>query len=168
MRGVGHEAPLRLERGLQACEQVVEGASELLELIVGALDVQALVQIGRGDVPGRRCDRAQGPQQPTGDQPAEAECQHDSHREHERKEDVHMMTVAGSLGLGVGDRTRGRPGRGFGAGSIEQAPDAEHGDEQDDEDAAVEQRQLQAQRAPGQAEARRRSAGQVHHAPPMR
>ena len=46
---VGHEVPLRLEGGLEAGEEVVEGVTELFEFVVGVVKGQALVQAGRGN-----------------------------------------------------------------------------------------------------------------------
>jgi hypothetical protein len=59
VRGVGHEALLRLERRLQACEQVVERVGEQGELVASAVfaQPQAAVQVAGRDVPRRRGDR---------------------------------------------------------------------------------------------------------------
>ena len=46
VRGVGDELALGLERPVQAAEQVVEGVGQLLELVVGAAEVEPFVQVG--------------------------------------------------------------------------------------------------------------------------
>jgi hypothetical protein len=48
--------PLRLERRLQPLEQVVEGLREVPELVAPAGQAQPAVQVGGGDLPGRRGD----------------------------------------------------------------------------------------------------------------
>jgi hypothetical protein len=68
---VGDELALELKRALQAGEQLVEGIAELLELVVGPAEVQPLVEVGGGDLPGSCGDRAQRPQEPPGHQPTE-------------------------------------------------------------------------------------------------
>ena len=49
VRGVGDELALRLERGVEPPKQVIEGVPEFLELVLRAVEGQALVQAGRGD-----------------------------------------------------------------------------------------------------------------------
>ncbi len=49
--GVGDEVPLGLERGLQPAEEVVEGAAELGEFVIGPRG-EATMQVGGGDFPG--------------------------------------------------------------------------------------------------------------------
>src|ERR1035437_6383978 len=71
VRGVGGETPLGVERGLQTREQVVEGVGEFLELVVGSVQGQPLVQAAGGDPPGGGGDRAQRAQHPAGDDPAD-------------------------------------------------------------------------------------------------
>ena len=71
VRGIGGEAPLGVERGLQPREQVVEGVGEFLELVVGSVQAQPLVQAAGGDPPGGGGDRAQRAQHPAGDDPAD-------------------------------------------------------------------------------------------------
>ena len=58
--GVGDEATLRLEGGVEAPEEVVEGVAELLELVLRAVEGEALVQAGRGDPAGGAGDRSDG------------------------------------------------------------------------------------------------------------
>ena len=81
VRGVGDEMPLRLKRCLQAREQVIKGLPELGELVVAAAQVQAAVQVARGDVPGGRGDRPQGPHEATRDQPADPDREHGHDRD---------------------------------------------------------------------------------------
>ena len=49
VRGVGDEVALRLERGVEPAKQVIERVPELLELVLRAVEGQALVQTGGGD-----------------------------------------------------------------------------------------------------------------------
>ena len=49
MRSVGDEPALGLERRLEPAEQAVERVGQLLELVVGPLERQALVQVALGD-----------------------------------------------------------------------------------------------------------------------
>ena len=76
VRRVGDEPPLRLERLVQPLEQVVEGFREVPELVAPPGEPQPAVQVGGGDLPGRRGDGPQRPQEPAGDQPAEPERDH--------------------------------------------------------------------------------------------
>ena len=76
VRGVGGEAPLRVEGGLQPREQAVEGVGELLELVVGSVQGQPLVQAAGGDPPGGGRDRAQRAQHPARQQPADRDGRH--------------------------------------------------------------------------------------------
>ena len=73
VRGVGDELALERERAVESVEQLIEGVCEFLELVVGAGEVQTLVQVGGGDLPGGRRDRAQRPQEPPGHQPTDRE-----------------------------------------------------------------------------------------------
>ena len=77
--GVGDEVPLGLEGGFEPREEAVEGVPEFLELVLRAVEGQALVQAGGGDPPGRAGDGPDGSQHPAGHQPAgqEGECGHD-------------------------------------------------------------------------------------------
>jgi hypothetical protein len=65
-----------VERGLQPREQVVESVSELLELVVGPVQGQPLVQAAGGDPAGRGGDGAQRAQHPAGDDPADRDGGH--------------------------------------------------------------------------------------------
>ncbi len=104
--GVGDEVPLRLERSFQAGEQVIECFPEFGELVVPAAQAKAPVQVAGRDVPGGGDDRAQGPHEPPGDQPAECQGEHghDRHGGH-----------GGPEGLGTdecGEDAGGIPGSG--------------------------------------------------------
>jgi hypothetical protein len=72
--------PLGLKRGFQACKQVIKGLPELGELVVVAAQTQTVVQVAGGDVPGGGGDRAQGPYEAAGDQPADPDREHDHDR----------------------------------------------------------------------------------------
>ena len=74
--GVGDEVSLCFEGSVEPREQVVEGVAELLELVLRAVEGQALVQAGRGDPPGRAGDGPDGSQHPAGDEPAGEEGEH--------------------------------------------------------------------------------------------
>ena len=77
--GVGDEVTLRVERRVEPPEQVVEGVAEFLQLVLRAVEGQALVQVGRGDPSGRAGDGPDGSQHPAGNEPAgeEGEDGHD-------------------------------------------------------------------------------------------
>jgi hypothetical protein len=79
--GVGHEPALGLEGGVQAPQHLVEGVGQLLELVLRALEVQALVQGAALQPPGRGRDGGQGPQDPPGHQPAEPDRDQRHHRQ---------------------------------------------------------------------------------------
>ena len=116
VRGVGGELPLRGERRLKPGQQAVEGVAKFLEFVVGPGQRQPRVQAARRDRPGRAGDRAQRPQYPPGDQPAEA----DRRDRHDRQRDPGLdeQTVQlgalllgqalADLGLDLSWRRRGR------------------------------------------------------------
>ena len=54
VRGVGDELTLRLERSFEPPKQVIERVPEFLELVLRAVQGQALVQAGGGDPPAVR------------------------------------------------------------------------------------------------------------------
>ena len=97
VRGVGDELALERERALEPVEQLVEGVCELLELVVGAGEVQALVQVGGGDLPGGCRDRAQRPQEPPGHQPTDREREPGHDRQGDRGGDQQLMPVGAVL-----------------------------------------------------------------------
>jgi hypothetical protein len=68
---VGDELALGGEGGLEPAEQPVEGVRQLLELVVGAVQRQALVKVKGGNMPCGCRDRAQRAQHPARHHPAE-------------------------------------------------------------------------------------------------
>ena len=60
VRGVGHEAALLLERGVEPREQIVEHRRELTQLVARIADRQPLVQARRADLGGARRHRGDG------------------------------------------------------------------------------------------------------------
>ena len=101
MRGVGHELALELKGALEARQKLVECVPELLELVVGAGETEALVQVGGGDLPGGRRDRAQRRQEPAGDEPAE----HERKRGHDSQGDPGRDQQLTSVGAVLGGRS---------------------------------------------------------------
>ena len=83
MGGVGDEVSLSLERRVESAEQLVEGVPEFLELVLWAIEGEALVQVGRGDPSGLAGDGPDGPQHPAGNEPAgqKGEDGHDGQRD---------------------------------------------------------------------------------------
>ena len=73
VRGVRDEAPLRLERALEPAEQPVDRVAELAQFVAGPPQVEPLVEVRGGELPGGHRDRADRPEDPAGDQPAEDE-----------------------------------------------------------------------------------------------
>ena len=69
--GVGDEASLGVERRFEAGEQPVDGVAEILELVVGAGEREALVQVALGDLTGGGGHDPQRSQDSTRDEPAE-------------------------------------------------------------------------------------------------
>lgn len=59
MRGIGDKRTLRCERVLETRQQRVDRVTEVLELVFGALEREAFVEAGGGDVAGGRGDRPQ-------------------------------------------------------------------------------------------------------------
>jgi hypothetical protein len=93
---VGDEMPLRLERGFQPREQVVEGLAEPAELVVAVPGPQPPAQVRSGDVPRGRDDRLQRPQQAPREQPAEPERGRDGERQGgEHNSDLGIQASAG-------------------------------------------------------------------------
>ena len=81
VRRVRHEASLGLEGGLEASEQVVEGAPELGELVVGTLKPETTMQVRRGDVASGCVQRSEWTEIQPGELPGEP--QPDEHGEHD-------------------------------------------------------------------------------------
>src|SRR5215469_10028103 len=97
VRGVGGEAPLGAEGGFQPREQVVEGVGEFLELVVGSVQSQPLVQAASGDPAGGGGDRAQRAQHPAGDEPADRGGGHRDDRQGDSGGDQQLLPVEGDL-----------------------------------------------------------------------
>ena len=149
--GVGDEMPLRLERGLQPREQVVQRLAEPAELVIAAGGPQPTAQVGGRDVARGRDDRLQRPQQAPGEQPAEPERGRDRDRQgDERDSDLGKQIPAGM----AGHRRRARSDVRRLAHREER--EREHHQRQDEEHPPVQQRQPRPQR-PGE-----------HHASPIR
>ena len=69
--GVGDEAPLGVERHLEAGEKPVDGVAEALELVVGAGEGETLVQVALGDLTGGGGHDPERPQDTARGEPAE-------------------------------------------------------------------------------------------------
>ena len=95
--GVGDEVPLRLEGGLEAGEEVVEGVAELFELVLRPVEGQALVQAGRGDPLGRAGDGPDGAQHPAGDEPAGQEGEDGHDGQSDSRVDQELVRVGRAL-----------------------------------------------------------------------
>ena len=96
--GVGDEVTLRVERRVESPEEVVEGVPEFLELVLRAVESQALVQVGRGDPSGRAGDGPDGSKHPAGDEPAGQEGEHGHDGERDSRVDQELVRVGGALG----------------------------------------------------------------------
>ena len=70
--GVGDEDPLPLERGLDPVEHLVEGRSELVDLVIGPRQRQPLAAALQGDLPRPPPHRLDRRQRPAREQVAEA------------------------------------------------------------------------------------------------
>jgi hypothetical protein len=120
VRRVRHELALSPERGVQPAEQLVEGVTELLELIVGTGHPDALMQAAGRDPAGGGRDRAQRAEHPPGHQPAQA----DRHHGHDAERDPGLdqqpvQRAAGrphrhGLQQGLAGARLDRPGKGAG------------------------------------------------------
>ena len=69
--GVGREAAVGAQRGLQGVEHVVVGVSQVADLVARALQRQALAEVARGGPLGRLVHRRQRGEHPAGDHPAD-------------------------------------------------------------------------------------------------
>ena len=168
MRCVRNELPLRVERRLEAREKLVEGGAELLQLVVRAVEGEPPVQVAGGDL--ARCvrDRPQRLECAARDEPAEPDrddghdCEREAGFDHQRvQRGVRLLP-----GLGHNLGRRGQPQRvarhaqapSYGPARadeevavVEAVRDEDVRDRQqhragDQEEAAVEQRQPQADR----------------------
>jgi hypothetical protein len=104
VRGAGGEAPLGIEGGLQPGEQAVEGVAEFLELVIGAVQGQPVVQAAGGDPPGGGGHRAQRAQHPAGDDPAYRGGGHRDDRQGDGAGDQQQPLGVGDLRLGLRNR----------------------------------------------------------------
>ena len=113
--GASGETPLGVEGGLQPREQAVEGVGEFLELVVGSVQCQPLVQAAGGDPAGGGGDRAQRAQHPAGDEPADRGGGHRDDRQGDAGDDQQLLPVHGDLPeTRHVDRRLCRPGGGDG------------------------------------------------------
>ena len=97
MGGVGHELALGIEGTLKAAKQPIEGIGEFLELVSGAGQGEALVQVARGDPPGGCRDRPQRAQHSPGNQPARRDG--DQHHGRQGNPGHHQEAVQGGTEL---------------------------------------------------------------------
>ncbi len=73
VRGIGDELALKGERALEAVEQLVERVRQFFQLVVGAVEVEALMQVGGGDFPRSRRHGPQRPQEPSRHEPTKGQ-----------------------------------------------------------------------------------------------
>ena len=71
VRGVGHEPPLAGEGEIEAVQHVVEGVGELLELVVGSVEADPLIEMFLRGAPGRPGDLVERDQDPPSDRPSQ-------------------------------------------------------------------------------------------------
>jgi hypothetical protein len=190
--GVGDEAALGIqgvllgvEGGIQPAQQPVDGVGQVLELVVGPGHGEALVQVGLGDLAGGGGDGPQGPQHPTGHQPAgrDGDRQHD--RQGDAGQDQQLPQRVGAAALGEVDGRRSRAaGHGDGVTGArvvgvvgledglaeelvrhQEVGDGEQHHPRDQEHPAVEQGEAQPHGAPGQPQ-RRGPGRKAHHGSP--
>jgi hypothetical protein len=69
--GIGHEPLLAVEGGLEPAEEVVEGIGQLLQLVVGTGQGEALVEVLPREPPGGGGHLVQRLEHPPGEQPAQ-------------------------------------------------------------------------------------------------
>jgi hypothetical protein len=97
VRGVGDKLTLRLERSVEPRKQVIEGVPEFLELVLGAVEGQALVQTGGGDPSGRAGDGPDRSQHPAGNQPAGQDGEYGHDRQSDSRVDQKLVRVGSAL-----------------------------------------------------------------------
>ncbi len=97
VRGVGDEVTLRFERSVEPPEQVIEGIPEFLELVLRAVEGQALMQTGGGDPSGRAGDGPDGSQHPAGNEPADQEGEYGHDRQGDSRVDQKLVRVGSAL-----------------------------------------------------------------------
>ncbi len=106
---VGHELPLRRESGVEPAEHAVERVGQLLQLVSGPVQVDALVQRGSRQSAGRAGDGVQRAEHAPGHQPGHAEHDDDHYGErHERAGPELAEGLLPQLVLGVVDENRKR------------------------------------------------------------
>ena len=71
MRGVGHEPPLAGEGEVEAVQHVVEGVGELLELVVGPVEADPLIEMFLRGAPCGAGDLVERDQDPPPDRPSQ-------------------------------------------------------------------------------------------------
>nr|WP_245665419.1 hypothetical protein [Actinoplanes subtropicus] len=77
MGGVVDELPLRAECLVQPAEHGIDGVREIAQLVLRAGEVDASGQVGGLDLAGGPGDRPDGAQHPPGEDPADAEADHE-------------------------------------------------------------------------------------------
>ena len=95
MGGVGGESLLFGDVRLQPREEAVDGVGEILQLVAGPREREALVQVALGDVPGGLRHRPQRAQDPARDQPSERERDHGHDRQRDPRPDEQLMEIFG-------------------------------------------------------------------------
>src|ERR1700722_403026 len=84
---VRDEVSLGFEGGVETSKQIVERVTEFPQLILGTLECEALVQVGRGDLASRSSDRANRTQHPARDEPAGDRGEHRDDGERDARSD---------------------------------------------------------------------------------
>ena len=97
VRGVGDELALGFERRVEPLEQFVEGVAEFLELVLGPVERETLVQARGGDPLRRAGDGPDAAQHPAGDEPAGQEGKHRHDRQGDPRVDQELVRVGGAL-----------------------------------------------------------------------
>ena len=82
-----------VERSLEPVEQLVDRVGQLSQLVVGAGEVQPLVQGGGGDLSCCRRDRPQRPQDPPGHEPTEPQRKRAHHGQCDARRDEQLSPV---------------------------------------------------------------------------
>ncbi len=109
MRRVRHEESLRLERTFQASEQLVDGVSEPLQLVVGTAQLESLVKVRSGDLLCGRGDRAERAQHPAGDEEAERDSDESHDPECDRRVEEQLVEIRTLLLRGDEPQLRANP-----------------------------------------------------------
>ena len=95
VRGVGGEPLLFGDVCLEPREEAVDGVGEILQLVAGPREREALVQVALGDLPGGRRHRPQRAQDPARDQPAERDRDHGHDRQRDPGPDEQLVEIVG-------------------------------------------------------------------------